>query len=241
VDVTVIAKTLKASANVEVFTTIPSSSSSSSVQQLVDSILKKNTAEEELKQYLNLVLEYPHEENSSSQQLETVMSDLVSNHGIIPSLQLRDVSIYKQDAVMVAANIASLLDATTSGGDNMIWITPTMMMVDDEVGQEQQQQQQQHNNENVQDDDIVQLCEELGYLDVAGPTMKSRLVVAIESKNQVEECLLMGINKFVISSTTSNNDDTNSSSSSSSSVLAEEQYEWLNELVQDQGKTFIST
>ena len=46
-------------------------------------------------------------------------------------------------------------------------------------------------------DDTLQLCEELSYLDVPGPTVKSRLVV--DSIEEVmEDCLLMGVTKFVL-------------------------------------------
>lgn len=76
-------------------------------------------------------------------------------------------------------------------------------------------------------DDIVELCEELSYLDVAGPTMKSRIIVDLPSKMEeealeeaVEEWLLMGINKF---------------------ILEQERLDWFGGAVRDQGKnpTFL--
>jgi hypothetical protein len=33
---------------------------------------------------------------------------------------------------------------------------------------------------------------------VAGPTIKSRLIVTAQSEYQVEECLTIGVNKFVL-------------------------------------------
>ena len=71
-------------------------------------------------------------------------------------------------------------------------------------------------------DSIVEVCEELSYLDVTGPTLKSRIIVDVakakqeESEETVEECLMMGINKFVVE---------------------EDRLDWLDQLVQDQGKT----
>ena len=63
----------------------------------------------------------------------------------------------------------------------------------------------------IDPDSIVTLCKELSYLDIPGSTMKSRLVVDIDlifGKNAsgsceeetmvIEECLMMGTNKFVI-------------------------------------------
>jgi hypothetical protein len=47
-------------------------------------------------------------------------------------------------------------------------------------------------------DDMVQMCEELMYLDVAGATVKSRLLVDSFHEEAVEETMLSGVNKFVI-------------------------------------------
>ena len=51
---------------------------------------------------------------------------------------------------------------------------------------------------SVDPDDLRSLCEELSYLDVPGPTVKSRLVVKTMNEEQVEECLQMGISKFLL-------------------------------------------
>ena len=73
--------------------------------------------------------------------------------------------------------------------------------------------------------DIVQLCEELSYLDISGPTMKSRLMVNLAHAGQdddceeaVQECLALGVNKFVLDNNT-------------------ERLDWLGQLVQAQGKS----
>jgi hypothetical protein len=101
-----------------------------------------------------------------------------------------------QDVILVANQVGQLLD-DIGGGNNVIV-----------------------SGEN----DLVELCEELCYLDLVGPTMKSRLVVEAVSQDTrednhfeiVEECLRMGINKFVVS---------------------ERQLPWLGQLVLDQGKS----
>jgi hypothetical protein len=102
-----------------------------------------------------------------------------------------------QDALELASGVAQLMD--DSGGGKYLYI----------LGQDS--------------DSIVQLCEELSYLDVTGPTMKSRIIVDLvqtndesQSEEAVEECLLMGVNKFAVQ---------------------EDQLSWLGQLVEDQGKT----
>lgn len=101
-----------------------------------------------------------------------------------------------EDALELASGVAQLMDDT--GGGKYLYI----------VGDDSEQ--------------IVQVCEELSYLDVAGPTMKSRLIVDLgqtsmdDGEETVEECLLMGVNKFVV---------------------PENQLEWLGKLVQEEGKT----
>jgi len=55
---------------------------------------------------------------------------------------------------------------------------------------------------STEDDDyVIRLCEELSYLDVPGPTMKSRLILdcSTESSEElVDEVMMMGVNKFVL-------------------------------------------
>ena len=81
----------------------------------------------------------------------------------------------------LATGVASLIDAT-HGGDYVY-----LMGEHDDM------------------DSLVELAEELGYLDVEGPTLKARMVVDLATATTtsaavdgVEECLMMGINKFVI-------------------------------------------
>jgi len=98
------------------------------------------------------------------------------------SIAIVDPNYYnEEDPVLVASGIATLIDNT--GGGAYVLLSPAHDG-DDDVG--------------VGDDEMVQLCEELSYLDVVGSTIKSRLVVAALSDDQVEECLGIGISKYIV-------------------------------------------
>mmetsp|Transcript_3439 Transcript_3439/g.6277 ORF Transcript_3439/g.6277 Transcript_3439/m.6277 type:complete len:213 (-) Transcript_3439:2005-2643(-) len=97
-------------------------------------------------------------------------------------------------------------------------------------------------DDDEDDDALVALCQELAYLDVTGPTMKSRLVVDASSPDQVEECLLMGINKFVLSSSSrssSSSIQTDHHDDDMAAILMQAQLDWLQTVVQDQGKKLM--
>lgn len=82
-----------------------------------------------------------------------------------------------QQAVTVASQVANLIDQT-KGGD-FFWLSSSSGAVDA--------------------DDVVELCEELMYLDVAGPTIKSRLVIDSGLNEEViEETMMAGVNKYII-------------------------------------------
>ena len=70
------------------------------------------------------------------------------------------------DPVLTASATANLMDNT--GGGEFILLTPRVSEKDDSCG-----------------DAMVQLCEELSYLDVEGPTIKSRLIVSAMDDDQV--------------------------------------------------------
>ena len=83
------------------------------------------------------------------------------------------------DPVLTASATASLMDAT--GGGDLLLLSPKLSEIDESCS-----------------DTMVQLCEELSYLDVEGPTIKSRLIVSAMGDDQVEECLMMGISKYFV-------------------------------------------
>lgn len=83
----------------------------------------------------------------------------------------------------IANEVATLIDTTSGTAGNFVWINL-------------------NKGSNANADDVLRLCEELSYLDVQGPTMKSRLIVDTigGDNNFVEECMMIGINKFVVDS-----------------------------------------
>lgn len=96
-------------------------------------------------------------------------------------LALRDESNYGEDPIAVANGVASMMDATNNAGINHICLLPP-------VSQDAEQ--------------VWSLAEELVYLDVPGPTIKSRLIVDLaasaDKDETMEECLRMGVNKFIV-------------------------------------------
>lgn len=77
------------------------------------------------------------------------------------------------------------------------------------------------NNESLNDTDpVIQLCEELQYLHIPDATIKSRLVVDVMGQDIVDETMLLGINKFVITD--------------------KEQMESVQEVAERQGKTLLA-
>jgi len=84
------------------------------------------------------------------------------------------------EPITLANNIAAMIDA--SGGCDYIWISS---------------EQQKKENTTV-GETMVQVCEELVYLDVAGATIKSRLLVDSLNEDMLEDIMFAGINKYVI-------------------------------------------
>jgi hypothetical protein len=103
---------------------------------------------------------------------------------------------YDRDPAVVANGVASLIDET--GGGDFIWLEP---------------------REFVDEDQVIRMCEELSYLDVSGPTIKSRLVVTARTEHEVEELLSMGVNKFVLGNPV--------------------EVDWLSPIVEAQGKHLV--
>ena len=141
---------------------------------------------------LNHVVYQVDYDPENKEETQSIVTDLTL-------AKLRSASVCNDaggsEAMLTASGVASIVDAT-KGGDYVYL-----------VGQES--------------DAIVELAEELGYLDVEGPTLKARMVIDLsqikeDADEGLEECLMMGINKFVI--------DPN-------------RLQWMADLVQEQGKT----
>ena len=116
---------------------------------------------------------------TSSPSVMASLSDCVASRSK-SCLWIGDLPSLPCDPIELANGIASLIDST--GGCEFVWLC-------------------QNQGRSRSAEDTVKLCEELSYLDVRGPTMKSRLVVDLrhaEAEETAEECLLMGVNKFVV-------------------------------------------
>ncbi|CAB9496494.1 expressed unknown protein [Seminavis robusta] len=145
----------------------------------------------------NVAILFDYGSETSDTSSGSVADDIATcvENSITTALVCRDDG----DAMIMASGVAQTLDDT--GGGDYVFV----------VGE-----RGKHGN------DILELCEELSYLDVPGPTMKSRLVVDIsnntneECEEAVEECLLLGVNKFAID---------------------EDRLNWLGHFVQAQGKS----
>lgn len=106
------------------------------------------------------------------------LQEIISQHiesGTSTTLRLGKHVCGDSDKMSVASQLATLIDAT--GGANYLWLTP---------------------HESADGDDVIELCEELMYLDVAGPTIKSRIVMDSIKEEVIDETMLLGINKFVV-------------------------------------------
>jgi len=88
-----------------------------------------------------------------------------------------------RDPISIASGVANIIDATVSKGSSIRNILLDPPLPDDT---------------ECCDDELVRLSEELSYLDVTGPTIKSRLIVAAHSTDCVEECLNIEISKFIV-------------------------------------------
>jgi hypothetical protein len=109
-----------------------------------------------------------------TKDLQKVLEHNAQN-GIHTTLRLGESFCGDIDAVSAASQLAALID--NSGGVDCIWITPSL---------------------SANEDDVVQLCEELTYLDVAGATIKSRIIIDSVKEEIINETMLIGINKFVV-------------------------------------------
>lgn len=135
---------------------------------------------------------------TTSTSVKACLSDCVAG-GRKSCLWMGDLPSPRDGPIEVANGVASVIDAT--GGCEFVWLG-------------------HHENQTNAAEDTIKLCEELSYLDVSGPTMKSRLVVDLrhtDAEETAEECLMMGVNKFVID---------------------EAAIQWLRDIVQENGKDF---
>ena len=106
------------------------------------------------------------------------------NKGVHTTLSVTE-DVYAGDGgdvepITLANNIAAMIDK--GGGCDYIWISS---------------EQRKENNTTI-GDTMVEVCEELVYLDVAGAPIKSRLLVDFLNEDVIKDIMFAGINKYVI-------------------------------------------
>lgn len=139
---------------------------------------------------------FAESEETKLQQQEQLLAVASLNK----SLVLANASNYGTDPIAVANGVASLIDSTGGLSINHVCLLPE---IDDA-------------------ESVRTLAEELVYLDVPGPTIKSRLIVDLvtsgDKEETLDECLQMGVNKFIVS---------------------ELDFDWLESIVEENGKRFV--
>lgn len=101
------------------------------------------------------------------------------------SIFISDPNYYRyRDPISVASGVANLMDTAAASERSLI----SYILLDPPMAEDPQYCQ----------DEMVRLCEELSYLDVTGPTVKSRLIVSAQHRNSIEECLHIGVSKFIV-------------------------------------------
>lgn len=146
--------------------------------------------------------------NDDAAMVENLQKSLQSHveQGFQTTLRLGDACFDEsQEAMMIANNIASLIDAT-KGGD-FLWLAAAATSSSTST------------SNGALGSRVFDLCEELMYLDLAGATVKSRLVIDAMDAEVVDETMQLGVNKFV--------------------VHDEAQMEFVREVAQEQGKTIL--
>ena len=123
---------------------------------------------------VNLCFEFSIEDETVD-KLSTIIQKAMKDYGSRTSIGIFHEKCFQEDPILVASQIANIID--TTGGCSHLLVSP---------------------DNSVDPDDLRTLCEELSYLDVPGPTVKSRLMVESINEEQVEECLQMGISKFLL-------------------------------------------
>ena len=118
-----------------------------------------------------------HEFSAKSKATWELIEDLRGHKevGTSTTLRLGKDICSEADYVALASQVATIIDST--GGGDFILLTPP---------------------DAADDDDVVELCEELIYLDLTGPTMQSRIMVESSNDRVIDSTMLIGINKYVV-------------------------------------------
>jgi hypothetical protein len=154
---------------------------------------KKGRASDDPTPTLSLVVEYEDDggERDGTQMRESLRR--ARDDGIHTTLRIAagtaDASGADFEPIALANSVGSLIDATEGGCCDLIWISSSPSSDDDDGG-----------GSSSFNDSIVPVCEELIYLDVAGPTIKSRLLVDAAGLDEdvLGDVMFAGVNKYVI-------------------------------------------
>jgi len=144
---------------------------------------------------LSMIVDYSVSDEDNTESSTRIKSHV--EHGSNTTIKIKDIGKGSSDGPIVIANrIATLIDHT--GGGDLIWLS---------------------SGNEVDADDMIQMCEELCYLDLPGKPVKSRLMVNSSNEEVVEEAMFSGVNKFVIDN--------------------EEQIDLVTKIADEQGKAVI--
>jgi hypothetical protein len=127
---------------------------------------------------LSMILEHANNDNGDHHGRTQIHASLkeAREHGLHTTLSISE-TVYACDdfkPITLANAVGTLID--TVKGCDLIWLS----------------------SPSKNNDAIVTICEELIYLDVAGPTIKSRLLVDSVEVGILEDVMFAGVNKFVI-------------------------------------------
>jgi hypothetical protein len=137
----------------------------------------KNTSNENTEKLFSRIVNYGKSNgNNDNSSLEETLKDYVdkSSHTTL-TIKEDDYHLSDVEAITLANNVASMIDSV--GGCDFIWLT---------------------SKSDESADTAVEVCEELIYLDVAGPTIKSRLLIESINEDVIEDAMFAGVNKYII-------------------------------------------
>ena len=154
-----------------------SSSSSSKTNNADDGLLKANELSSP-DTIFSKVVRYSNETSLREALHRLVDRGLHTTLSLTPDTYNDDV-----EPIKLASNIAASID--DHGGCDYIWVAR-----DHDKGSA--------TTAANSSDTMVEVCEELAYLDVAGATIKSRLLVDAVNQDVLEDVMFLGVNKYII-------------------------------------------
>lgn len=145
---------------------------------LADMASLKTADDHDITSNLSVLLEYRNNDDGTDEEMKYLHASLAQarQNGLHTTLSISEAVYVCDDvqAIKLANAVGTMID--TVQGCDLIWIS----------------------SQSKSNDAIVPICEELMYLDVAGPTIKSRLLVDSVDEDILEEIMFAGVNKFVI-------------------------------------------